>query len=75
MIDDQPAFVGLSTAGQIVRLVGRTSRTITAVSGDVVEVAVHPVKPLIAVQHSDSSISVFDLIVEKVVLTVRNNAQ
>jgi hypothetical protein len=73
-IADQPTFVGLSSAGQIVRLVGRTSSTVTDISGDILEIAVHPLKPLIAVQHHDHSISVYDLVADTVVLRVRSDA-
>ena len=73
-IADQPTFVGLSNAGQIVRLVGRTSSTVTDISGDILEIAVHPLKPLIAVQHHDHSISVYDLVADTVVLRVRSDA-
>ena len=72
-IADQPTFVGLSNAGQIVRLVGRTTSTVTHVSGDILEIAVHPLKPLIAVQHNDLSISVYDLVADTVVLRVRSD--
>jgi len=73
-VGDEPAFVVLSSAGQIVRLVGRTTSTVTDVSGDIVEMASHPLKPLIAVQHNDLSITVYDLLANSVVLRVRSDA-
>ena len=40
-------FVTVSRAGRIVRLVGGSTRTVTKLSGDIVDIAVHPLKPLI----------------------------
>jgi len=71
-IEGHPSFVGLSSAGQIIRLLGAMPRTLTRISGDVLHAAVHPLKPLIAVQHHDSSISVFDLAKETIVLRTGN---
>jgi hypothetical protein len=69
-LDGAPAFVALSNAGQIVRLIGRTTSTLTKASGDVLDVAVHPLKPLIAVQHHDHSITVHDVAADSVALRV-----
>ncbi len=55
-----PFLVSLSDGGQLVRLDGRTSRTITALSGDIAEISVHPTKPLIAVQRADGTTIAYD---------------
>lgn len=64
----EPFFVVRSNAGQIVRLVGRKTRTITQLSGDITDIAVHPVLPLIAVQRQDGSIVVHDAHADAIVL-------
>jgi hypothetical protein len=51
-----------SAARRILRLVGPTgTKTLTAASGDLIDVAVHPTEPLMVVQRRDGSIEAFDL--------------
>jgi hypothetical protein len=57
-----PFLVVHSAAKRILRLVGPTgTRTLTAASGDLIDVAVHPTEPLMVVQRRDGSIEAFDL--------------
>lgn len=58
----QPFLVVQSVGGRLLRLVGPSgTKILTAASGDIIDVAVHPTEPLMAVQRRDGSIEAFDL--------------
>ena len=56
-----PWLVTLSEGGHIIRLCGlRTSKVLTQFSGDILDVVVHPIAPLLAVQYRDGRVVVVD---------------
>ena len=69
-VHGSPMFVELSRGGHIVRLVGRSTRTVTQLSGDIIHIAVHPLAPLVAIQRHDFSVIVFDLFIDQVVMRI-----
>jgi hypothetical protein len=68
---DGPALVTLSSGGHILRLRSPYRvKTLTAMSGSIVDFSLHPTHPLLALQRVDGLIEVMHLLSEKVVAQV-----
>jgi hypothetical protein len=72
----EPALVTISAGQHLLRLRGaKSTRTITELCGEIANVSVHPIDPVIAVQHNDFSIQVFDLASQKIVATIQSGVR
>ena len=59
---DGPYVVVVSPGERIIRLIGPDRpRTLTAASGELVDLTLHPTEPILAIQRRDGSIEAFDL--------------
>lgn len=69
-LDGLPTLLVLSPGGRLLRLKNTegAKKTLTKLSGDIVDIAVHPTEPLAAIQRVNGSVDVADLATSQVLL-------